>query len=182
MNIRGMAYSPRQIRWKTIHLAAFLVAIGVAIQPLPAAESNPFKNSGFTIEADLNAPSLTVWMSYLIARLAYVMKHRSEYPAGGHGPLVPTFQEEIAGRTAAANVYQQMRAQGKNERDAYWDDVVKVSKSGFLPEYVWTYFRKPSWPESAAPKKLAQFAPWQRTNLASHRPVTHGGIAYAGAK
>ncbi len=90
-----------------------------------------------------------------------------------------TFPEEIAGRTAAVNVYEQMRNQGKNERDAYWDDVVKVSKAGFLPEYVWTYFRKPSWKESAAPIKLAAFTTWQRSNLPSHRPVTHGGLAYS---
>ncbi len=118
-------------------------------------------------------------MSYLLARLAYVVKHPAEYPPGGHGLVVATFPEEFAGRTAAVQVYQQMRSQGKNERDAYWDDVVKVLKAGFLPEYVWTYFRKPSWKESAAPKKLAAFTAWQRSNLPSHRPVTHGGLAYS---
>ncbi len=162
-----------------------LIALGiltVALPALPAAGPTPAKEGRFTIQADLNAPSLTVWMSYLLARLAYVTKHPAEYPNSGRGQLVATFREETAGRDAALAIYQQMRSQGKNERDAYWEDVVKVARAGFLPEYVWTYFRKPSWPESATPRKLAQFSAWQRTNLASHRPVTYGGLAYAGAK
>ncbi len=165
-----------------LRLLVWCAVFGCATAVLPAAEPNPLKNSGFTIQADLNAPSLTVWMSYLLARLAYVTKHPSEYPAAGRGTLVATFPEEIAGRAAGLEVYQQMRSQGKNERDAYWEDVVKVSKAGFLPEYVWTYFRKASWPASAAPKKLAAFSPWQRSNLALHHPVTRGGIAFNNAK
>jgi hypothetical protein len=159
-------------------LIVVVVIAGVAARTLPAAPQTATGSSGFTIQADLNAPSLTVWMAYLLARLAYVVKHPAEYPSGGHGQLVATFSEELAGRAAAVEVYQQMRSQGKNDRDAYWEDVVKVSKAGFLPEYVWTYFRKPSWKESVAPKKLAPFTSWQRSNLASHRPATYGGITY----
>ena len=163
-------------------LIVLLVAAGVAIQASRGAESTAPKNSRFTIQADLNAPSLTVWMAYLLSRLAYVVKHPSEYPPGGHGLLVATFPEELAGRTAGVKVYQQMRSQGKNERDVYWDDVVKVSKAGFLPEYVWAYFHKPSWKESTSPKRLAQFASWQQSNLARHHPETRGDIAYNSAR
>jgi hypothetical protein len=163
-------------------LGVLIVAFGWSTQGLSAAESTAPKKSGFTIQADLNAPSLTVWMSYLLARLAYVMKHPAEYPASGRGKLIASFPEEVAGRTAATGVYQQMRLQGKNERDNYWEDLEKVSKAGYMQEYVWTYFRQTSWKESAAPKNLAQFSQWQQSRLANHRPLTYGGLAYTGAK
>jgi hypothetical protein len=132
----------------------------------------------FTIDVDPGAPSATAWMAYLIARLSYVTKHPSEYPANAKGVVVATFPEELAGRITGVEMYQKLLKQGRIPHDAYWDDVVKVAYAGYLPEYVWTFFRKPSWNQAAAPKKLAQFSAWQKSNLPAHRPATYGGLEY----
>ncbi len=136
----------------------------------------------FTIDVEPAAPSATVWMAYLVARLSYVTKHPSEYPANATGLVVATFPEELAGRVTGVELYQKMLKQKKIPHDAYWDDVVKVAYAGYLPEYVWTFFRKPSWNQAAAPKKLAQFSAWRKTNLPAHRPATYGGLEYGKAR
>ena len=152
--------------------AVFLVTV-LAARELPAAT-----RVEFTVKVDPTAPALNVWLTYLLGRLSYVTQHPSEYPAHGHGLVIPTLPEEFTGRRTAVEAYQEMLHAGKITRDPYWDDVVKVSQAGFLLEYVWTYFHKPAWNAVKPPKKLAQFEQWRKANLAAHRPATYGGLAY----
>lgn len=152
--------------------------LGTAVSSVPAAEPEATKKPGFAIQFDPNSPSPAVWLAYLLARLNYVMKHESEYPRSGSGTIVATFPEEVEGRTSAARIYRELGSDGKSKRDSYWDDLARVSAAGFMKEYVWTYFRKPSWNESEAPKKLAKFTSWKKTALAGHKPVTYGAIGH----
>jgi hypothetical protein len=164
-----------KIRPSPLFIIAIIAALALPTR-LPASGKVEF-----TLDVEPNVPSTAVWMAYLLTRLAYVTKHPSEYPANSKGRVVATFPEELSARITGVEVYQKMLKQGKNPRDPYWDDVVLVAFAGYLPEYVWTYFRKPSWNQAAAPKKLAQFDAWRRTNIPSHRPVTYGAIEYGRA-
>jgi hypothetical protein len=116
-----------------------------------------------------------VWLSYCIGRLHYVVMHRHEYPKKISGELVPKFKEEVEARFVGVDTYKNLL--GKDlEADAYWDAVRKASEAGFLEEYVWTYFRKDTWPLSEKPAKMEAFAKWAEATLPNHTPVTYGTL------
>jgi hypothetical protein len=116
-----------------------------------------------------------VWLGYLVARTAYRDKHKVPLPVSGE--LIPTFAEEVAARSDAAKIYQELKATDKKLHDSYWEQMVKVVAKGFMPAYVWTYLRRPGWSQRDAPRDLEAFEAWRTTALKGHMPETHGRLA-----
>jgi hypothetical protein len=116
-----------------------------------------------------------VWLGYLVARTAYHEKHNLPMPVSGE--ILPTFGEEVAARTDATTIYQELKAKDKKLKDAYWEELIRVKEKGFMPEYVWTYLRRRNWHEREAPKNLAAFENWRGSALRGHKPQTHGRIS-----
>jgi hypothetical protein len=115
-----------------------------------------------------------VWLAYLIARVNYREQHNIRQPAAGE--IVPVFDEEVYARDAATAVYVELRDTDKKLYDRYWNDLAMVKANGFVREYVWTYLRKPSWPEKQRPPKVEAFKSWSRIHLKGHQLETHGGL------
>ena len=112
-----------------------------------------------------------VWLTYLMARSSYIADHEDAY-VGRIGRTEPLFAEEVRARTAAAKSWLEFRAKG----DAYLDQLASVHEAGFIPHYVWTYFRQPDWAASEAPADLQKFQAWVATNLPNHVPETYGTV------
>jgi hypothetical protein len=150
--------------------AAVFLAIGW--QSAIAAER------GVTIEWDPSESAEgagTIWLGYLVARTAYRDEHKLPLPASGE--IIPTFAEEVSARSSATTIYQELKAKDKKLHNAYWEQMVKVAANGFMPAYVWTYLRRPSWSERDAPRNLEAFASWRVSALKGHKPETHGRLA-----
>jgi hypothetical protein len=153
---------------------AFSIALFLAI----GLQSAMAGERGIAIEWDPRESAEgagAIWLGYLIARTAYRDKHKLPLPASGE--IIPTFAEETSARSDAATVYQELKAKDKKTYDPYWEQVVKVVVKGFMPAYVWTYLRRPSWPEREAPGGLEAFEHWRGSALKGHKPQTHGRLA-----
>ncbi|MEY2440254.1 MAG: hypothetical protein QOI34_1639 [Verrucomicrobiota bacterium] len=92
------------------------------------------------------------------------------------GEIEPLFKEEVFARDLASQAYANQRGKSEKMRDPYWNDLVEVRAKGFMREYIWTYLRRPSWPEKERPAKLGAFQNWQRQHLRNHQPQTHGAV------
>jgi hypothetical protein len=136
------------------------------------------KDKDITIQVDTHLPeqnSVTVWLSYLLARANYRDDHKLPLPASGD--IIPTFQEEVYARATAAQIYQELKDENKGSPpDPYWETLLEVKKRDFLGAYVRTYLRRPSWPKGDEPNNLAAFQSWARSRLKNHTPQTHGSI------
>ena len=115
-----------------------------------------------------------IWAEYLAGRINYRVTHKLIIPK--IGVIEPVFREEVSGRSFAAQSYAAAHRKNPKVTDPYWDDVVKVRAAGFVPEYVWTYYRRPAWPEDQKPPRLTAFQNWQRQHLKNHQPQTHGAV------
>jgi len=113
-----------------------------------------------------------VWLGYLLARANYIGDHKDSY-AGVNGISAPQFQEEVEARSKAALIYEDLSSKDKELRDTYFEDLLKVERAGFMKEYVWTYLRQPTWPETEKPSNLVAFNSWNEVNLPNHQPVTY---------
>jgi hypothetical protein len=155
---------------KRAFYAALFLAVG--LQSSIAAER------GISVEWDPRDSAEgagAIWLGYLIARTGYRDKHNLPLPASGE--IIPTFAEELSARSDATTIYQELKAKDKKLHDEYWEQMVKVVAKGFMPAYVWTYLRRPSWPERDAPRDLEAFASWRASALKGHKPETHGRLA-----
>jgi hypothetical protein len=133
------------------------------------------KEPGVAIQFDPKSPNSAIWLGYLMARAAYRVEHKLPLPESG--VIVPGFDEEVAARTGAAQIYQELKENDKSLRDPYWETLSQIKAKGFMNAYVWTYLRRPSWPKSQQPRNLAAFEDWSRPLLKNHKAVTYGSLA-----
>ena len=115
-----------------------------------------------------------IWSVYLEGRIRYRVQNKMIIPKVG--VIEPVFDEEVFGRDLATQTYADARRKDPKVRDAYWDDMVAVRAAAFMREYVWTYLKRPSWPETQKPSKISAFQNWQRQHLKNHRSQTHGAV------
>jgi hypothetical protein len=135
------------------------------------------KDDGFRIEIDPQLPdtgSTTVWMGYLLARAKYREDHKIPLPSSGE--IVPSFQEEVYAREYGERIYQEWKGENKSWSEPYWELLSEIKTKGFLEAYVWTYLRRPNWPERDQPQNIATFQSWSNSVLKNHKVQTHGSL------
>ena len=120
-------------------------------------------------------PVEAVWLGYLMARAVYRDEHKLPLPSSGK--ITPSFNEESSARTAAVEIYQELKAKDKVPHDPYWEVLSLVKNKGFMDEYVWTYLYRPEWQNKEKPKNLPAFQEWSKLTLKGHRPQTYGSLA-----
>lgn len=136
------------------------------------------KEPGIAVEWDPSHPNektAAIWLAYLLARQAYRIDHSSTLPQSGE--IVPSFDEEVSARNTTAQVYSELKEKDKQLRDSYWDALVQIKAKGFMDAYVWTYLRRPEWPNEKPPANLAAFENWRNANLKEHKPQTIGRLS-----
>lgn len=132
---------------------------------------------GITLVYDANLPdkrSSAMWMAYAVMRAEY--RTKNQVPLPNIGEVVPSYEEEVAGRSQTVQVYREIKQNEPGWTDPYWEALQKVEETGFMPEYVWTFHRQPNWPDSEMPKNLSSFKKWMEESLPSHKPDTRGGL------
>jgi hypothetical protein len=150
--------------------------VGAAIS-LIAFGSIGAKTQAVDIRFDPDKPnkkSATIWLAYLVSRAAFHDEHKLPIPAAGE--IVPTFEEEVHARKTTAQTYQELKAKDRDLGDPYWEALCDVNRRGFMPDYVWTFLRRPQWPSTARPANLAAFDAWKREALPKHKPQTYGRL------
>jgi hypothetical protein len=121
-----------------------------------------------------NAKSAAIWLGYLMARVVYHDKHKLPTPAAGE--IIPSLGEEVDARSAASQVYRELKAKDANLKDAYWEILSDVDRRGFMAAYVWTFLRRKQWPASERPFNLAAFETWRKQALPNHKAQTYGWL------
>jgi tetratricopeptide (TPR) repeat protein len=94
--------------------------------------------------------------------------------------VTPSFQEELAARTAALDVYRELKGKNTQPDNAYFDDLGMVADNSFLAEYVWTYLHQPQWGAPPENLRLVAFMLWRAEHLTQHLVVTKGAIRFDG--
>ena len=79
-------------------------------------------------------------------------------------------------------IYTNLKAERKIKPDSYLDQLLRVSESGFLREYVWFYFQNLHWPGRPMGLRLYEFNEWRLKNLPNHREVTLANIEIEDSK
>jgi hypothetical protein len=136
------------------------------------------KEPGVAIQFDPNTPNekvAVIWLGYLMARATYRPQHKLPLPQSG--TISPAFDEEVYARTAAAEIYQELKEKDKGLHDPYWEILSQIKAKGFMKAYVWTYLRRAHWPKSQQPGSLSAFQNWSHSLLKHHKAVTYGSLA-----
>ncbi|HEY1266733.1 MAG TPA: hypothetical protein VGH16_05715 [Candidatus Binatia bacterium] len=115
-----------------------------------------------------------LWLGYLLARIQY--RSQNNTTAAYYGPQPAGFEEEVAARDTAGQIYVELRQKERDLNVAYFNDLERVRAAGFMREYVWMYLNRGAWSDPGG-LRLAEFDQWRRANLAGHRAVTYGSIS-----
>ena len=157
-------------RSSTALLSVFLL---VAVVAFGAAEQSDIR-----IEIDTHRlrsqSAVTVWTAYFLERTAFRSKHNVPIPA--RGEVAPSFDEEVFARSETVPIYKELKAKDRSFRDSYWETVSQIKEAGFIRAYVWTYLRRPNWPDEQQPPNLKVFMQWSRSNLKNHQIPTIGRL------
>jgi len=111
-------------------------------------------------------PVLQSWVTYSLGRSACQLQIGGENPA-----RESSFACEMTARRLLLDTWLEQRAENHDLGDAYLDELARVQASGYLDEYVASYFRKRHWEIPDALDRSA-FKKWRRANLPGHKPQT----------
>jgi hypothetical protein len=121
-----------------------------------------------------NPNSATIWLGYLVSRVAFREKHHLPMPASGE--IIPSFEEEVDARSSASQIYRELKAKDAKMKDAYWETISEIHRRGFMAAYVWTFHHRTEWRTAARPSNLAAFNNWKLRALPKHTPQTYGSL------
>ncbi len=115
-------------------------------------------------------PSITdSWTAYANARADWIRSNITPEAmaiAGYH----PSFDEEVAGRTALAQAWIAQKRITPALKNVYLDQLVQVYQAYFIKEYTWTYFALDTWEEPhglylSAFKRWLREHPWKPIHI-----------------
>ena len=160
-------------RGATAALAALAVLTAGAALPVRAAGDE----KTLTIELGKYEDDAegAIWLAYALG-LANWATSSGALDAAPVGPLVPTFDGELAARSLLITIWRESQASKAAKPSAYMDALLRVQDAGFLREYVWTVHWRSSWKDQPADLRLAAFYAWQRSALAGHQPQTRSQV------
>src|SRR4051794_34726718 len=95
----------------------------------------------------------TLWFFYAGARAKFVGEHCNLYEAQPD-PILPLFEEEVAGRWMLGHSCDHNLKQGEQPPSAHLAELLKVFHAGFIAEYVWLFLAKPNWLPEQRPSKM----------------------------
>ncbi len=111
-------------------------------------------------------PVLQSWVTYSLGRSVCQLQIGGENPA-----RESSFACEMTARRLLLDTWLEQQAENPGLRDAYLDELASVQASGYLDEYVASYFRKRHW-EFPDDLDRSAFKKWRRSNLPGHEPQT----------
>lgn len=115
--------------------------------------------------------ALSAWLAYVGARIKWREDHHLAVDPE-HKIVVAGFQEELEGRKALVDAWNRLTTENPGARDKYIETLGKVTKAGYLPEYVHVYLvPNPDWADMP-PESLGQFNDWRVKRLKKHTPAT----------
>jgi hypothetical protein len=123
-------------------------------------------------------PGDELWLAYLMARAAYINEHDGAYD-WKPGMVIPSYQEELAARTAALTVYRELKEKDSRFDVRYFTELGEVADHSFLGEYVWTYLHHAEWGSPPETLRLVEFMRWRAEHLTQHRVITKGFIRFS---
>jgi hypothetical protein len=111
------------------------------------------------------------WLAYCLARYQYIEEHFND-PSRGHADYKRTFEEEVIGRQMLADAWGKAREFDPSAVNKYLDELLSIEDAGFIPEYVWTYLRDPSWHREPEQLRHDLFDSWRDKHLKGHEVET----------
>ena len=113
------------------------------------------------------------WIAYGSALGKYTEDHKiaDSLPVG---PWEPTFDAEVYARETQVVVWKELLQKMKLNYP-FMSQMVEISDSGYMKEYVWTYYKKTSW-EQPAGLRIPEFSAWAQQHLQGHKSQTGAQI------
>ena len=93
------------------------VRLALLLSCSAAFAADPIEIQVDTIRCGSQA-SVTAWGGYALGRQKFRKDHHLPTPSSGR--IIPTFEEEVAGRTTGTSIYQEYCADKKCSADPYW--------------------------------------------------------------
>lgn len=95
------------------------------------------------------------------------------------GPWTPTFEAEMFARKNQIQIWREIKEK-KAISYTFMEQMELIVEAGFLGEYVWTYYKNPTWPQKDG-LRLPEFNQWALSNLKNHEPMSGARIVFAPA-
>lgn len=83
-----------------------------------------------------------------------------------------SYNEELDCRRKLAKFWSDLKELHPEIKNDYLDELVNVSRSIYLPEYVYNYFKKSDWQIKKDRFRLKEFKSWAKKNIKGHKPKT----------
>lgn len=158
-----------------IALYAFIltVTLGCATSTAPTLD----QKTEIVVDQSTPKDALAPWLVYAGERSIWMeTKFYQEHPS--ESSYRYTFREELEARDYCARFWMKVKEKD-GLQNRYLDDLIMVQKSGFLREYIWSYFRSDDWvkPEDL---RLDDFDKWRYVHLRGHIPETRTVVRFTG--
>ena len=135
------------------------------------------RKTEIVIDPSTSKDTLAPWLVYAGARSIWMeTKFYQEYPA--ESSYRYTFREEFEARDSCAMLWIKLKEKD-GLQNRYLDDLTMVKRSGFLREYIWSYFKNSDWKEPED-LRLDDFAKWRYVHLTEHIPETRAVARFKG--
>ena len=83
-----------------------------------------------------------------------------------------SYNEELDCRKRLAQFWSDLKQNHPEANDVYLDDLVKVYRSIYMPEYVYKYFRTSDWHIEKDRFRLKEFKEWAKKHIKGHKSRT----------
>ena len=83
-----------------------------------------------------------------------------------------TYNEELDCRKKLAKFWSDLKQNHPEAHSDYLDDLVKVYRSIYMPEYVYKYFRDSDWHIEKDRFRLKEFKKWAKKHIKGHKART----------
>lgn len=122
----------------------------------------------FIDDEQIEVNEAATWMMYALTRFEFLRNHGEMPKVLVDEIILPSIEEEIAGRQAVYTKNWEKAKSGLSESARPSFNAMKAAdEAGFVKEFVWIYCKRPNWvqPEGL---QLDEFKTWASKNIPEH--------------
>jgi hypothetical protein len=121
------------------------------------------------------AEQQVAWLAYGLGLSKFVTDHDLGNDLS-EGPWAPTFDAEVFARKNQMQIWHEIKEKNAISYE-FMEQMELIMEAGFLEEYVWTYYKSPTWPQKDG-LRLTEFSQWASSNLKNHQPMSGAKIVF----
>lgn len=151
--------------------ATRIIALLLALCPLfgivPANAQERGVTVGLQPSSDSELDSLSA-TAFGISLAGWLSKNE-DVKSLPEGPYVPTFAALHGALDSQTQMWRELREKDEIQHP-YMDELVAVSDSGYLSEYIWHFYQSEDWGDPMPDLDMAAFRSWAESHLSESHP------------